>query len=180
MVPKDVFNVSNRGDQDVDHLRGGLTIISRLMPVLRQLLLMSLVHPHSQQSMPGAGQAVSGMSGEFFRYRHVYVHPPTDRDRAEAIDMALDVRCDVCKVIVLGAMSKAESMTEDHLLDQLEGPLDEGARPIEGDEQGSRVVMNKRGCNKLYKDDLMALGWRVRKCDVSNVQTFCLVREVSQ
>jgi hypothetical protein len=138
-------------------------------------LLFSLARGYPAQP----GQAVSGTSGEFFRYRHVYAQPPSEEDRASSIGWSLDVQCEVCREITLSVLSRVRSTTEDDVLDLLEGPLDDRAQPVEGDPQATRVVMNKRGCNKLYKDDLMVHGWRLKKCDELGSR-FCLVKSVSR
>lgn len=60
----------------------------------------------------------------------------------------------------------------DRILDEMDGehvmsPEEVGQH---GNDQYMRVLKNKRGCNKHFKDDLLAVGWRVH---YRNVLTSC-------
>lgn len=109
------------------------------------------------------GDQVSGSEGEYFRYKHVFVKPPDDEDRVEALKMAADFKCSACEVLLQSLLQRAESMTEDHIMDQFDGELEE---PVElsDNPQENRVNRNRRGCNKHFKDELLLRGWSARKC----------------
>merc|ERR1719478_1709861 len=65
-----------------------------------------------------------GVTGEFFRYKHLYHKAPKEADRDEAMRVASKVRCDVCTAIVGSLVKKAKSFSEDDLADMLEGNAD--------------------------------------------------------
>eukprot|EP00930_Biecheleria_cincta_P076040 TRINITY_DN63242_c0_g1_i1.p1 TRINITY_DN63242_c0_g1~~TRINITY_DN63242_c0_g1_i1.p1 ORF type:complete len:251 (-),score=54.51 TRINITY_DN63242_c0_g1_i1:64-816(-) len=131
----------------------------------------------------GPGDQVSGSDGEFFRYKHVFVKPPDDEDRIEALRMANDVKCTACEVLLQHLLKRAETLTEDHIMDQLDGELEKPAE-LSTNEQENRVNRNRKGCNKHFKDDILLRGWSVRKCDdasspletSSEKRTWCLVQ----
>ncbi|CAK0887270.1 unnamed protein product, partial [Prorocentrum cordatum] len=85
---------------------------------------------------PGKGM-IAGASGEFFRYKHMFNRRPTDADRDEG------------------------EAVQDDLADALEG--DPGYEPT-GDMVTDRMLSHKKGCNKHFKDELIAEGYRVRPC----------------
>merc|ERR1719161_1111250 len=112
------------------------------------------------------GDQISGSEGEFFRYKHVFVKPPDDADRMEAIEMGMDVRCEACEAMLQGLLFKAESYTEDHIMDQLDGEMEGPPEPAEN-AQEARVNNNRKGCNKHFKDELLLKGHHIRECKVS-------------
>merc|ERR1719487_2702551 len=60
-----------------------------------------------------------GVTGEFFRYKHLYHKAPKEADRDEAMRVASKVRCEVCTAIVGSLVKKAQSLSEDDLADML-------------------------------------------------------------
>lgn len=102
-----------------------------------------------------------GLTGEFFRYKHLFYKQPSDEDRNEAVDIAAYLRCDVCAAVVGSLVAQAKSFSEDDLADVLEGNTD--YEPT-GDEVTDRMLSHKKGCNKHFKDELVAHGYVVRQC----------------
>merc|ERR1719253_846741 len=41
-----------------------------------------------------------GVTGEFFRYKHIFHKQPTEEDRDQARDVGKKLRCEVCTAIV--------------------------------------------------------------------------------
>lgn len=115
--------------------------------------------------MPGIepGMKTEGMAGEFSRYSTVLIKPPDDEDREEALEMALDTRCDTCEALLTSLMKRVESYSEDHILDQLEGVPMEMPLPTD-DPQVNRVNAQRKGCNKHFKDELLYRGYYVKRC----------------
>lgn len=111
----------------------------------------------------GPGDLVSGTDGEFFRYKHVLVKPPDDDDRMESLRMAEDIKCKACELLLQGLLRRAESKSEDHIMDQLDGEL-RGPVELLDDAQENRVNQNRKGCNKHFKDELLLRGWMVQRC----------------
>lgn len=109
------------------------------------------------------GDQISGSEGEFFRYKHVFVKPPDDADRMQSIEMGMDVRCEACEAMLEGLLGKAESYTEDHIQDQLDGEM-EGPPASAENAQDARVNANRKGCNKHFKDELLLKGHAIRNC----------------
>jgi len=124
-----------------------------------------LAYPEGVQ----AGDKISGSSGEFWRYKHVLIKPPDDDDRAESLQMAADVKCDVCETILLRLLKRSESNREDHIMDMMDGDLVEEPE-LTGDAQTDRVNHNKRGCNKHFKDELLAIGYYVKECPAASIE----------
>lgn len=102
-----------------------------------------------------------GLTGEFFRYKHLYYKQPSEEDRETAVEVATALRCDVCAAIVGSLVAQAKSFGEDDLADVLEGNVDH--EPT-GDEVTDRMLSHKKGCNKHFKDELIAYGYVVRQC----------------
>jgi len=119
------------------------------------------------------GDQVSGAEGEFFRYKHVFVKPPDDEDRVSSLKMTEDMRCKACEVMVESLLKRAESLSQDHIMDQFDGELES---PVEftNDPQENRVNKNRKGCNKHFKDELLLKGWAVRSCPDGATRTWCL------
>lgn len=115
------------------------------------------------------GDRVSGSEGEYFRYKHVFVKPPDDEDRMEALQMAKDIKCAACEVLLENLLQRAESFTEDHILDQFDGELLETA-PSQN-QQEHRVNQNRKGCNKHFKDELLLRGWFASRCEEDSEDT---------
>jgi len=109
------------------------------------------------------GDQISGTDGEFFRYKHVLIKPPDDDDRMESLRMAEDIKCTACVAIVRNLLKKAESNSEDHIMDQLDGELVE-VPELTDNPQENRVNANRKGCNKHFKDELLLRGWSVSRC----------------
>ncbi|CAE7772904.1 PDE9A [Symbiodinium sp. CCMP2592] len=86
------------------------------------------------------GDQVSGSEGEYFRYKHVFVKPPDDEDRVEALKMAADFKCTACEVLLQSLLQRAESMTEDHIMDQFDGELEEPVELSDNPQDGSAVL----------------------------------------
>lgn len=129
------------------------------------------------------GMQVSGSEGEYFRYKQVLIKPPDDADRMESLRMAEDIKCLACELLLRALLERAESLSEDHIMDQLDGEL-VGLVEITDNEQVNRVNKNRRGCNKHFKDDLLLKGWAVRKCppatsstEAPDGPTWCLERQ---
>lgn len=49
---------------------------------------------------------IGGTHGAYFRYYHVYMNAPGEKEEAEAVTLADEIRCDVCTVITHHAMEK--------------------------------------------------------------------------
>eukprot|EP00439_Symbiodinium_sp_Y106_P069453 s2566_g11.t4 len=86
------------------------------------------------------GDQVSGSEGEYFRYKHVFVKPPDDEDRVEALKMAADFKCTACEVLLQSLLQRAESMTEDHIMDQFDGELEEPVELSDNPQDGSAML----------------------------------------
>lgn len=112
------------------------------------------------QETPHKGFAL-GLTGEYFRYKHMYYKKPSEDDRDEALRLALGLRCDVCTVVVGSLMGKAKGLTEDDLADVLEGNAD---YELTGEPVTDRMLEHKKGCNKHFKDELIAEGYVLRTC----------------
>lgn len=122
----------------------------------------------------------AGVTGEYFRYKHVFHKQPSDKDRDEAIRVGTLIRCDACVAIVESLLQRASSLSEDGIADALEGNVEYERT---GDPVTDRMLEHKRGCNKHFKDELIAEGWTLRSCkDVHPDRTDsgpCLWRDVS-
>mmetsp|Transcript_165098 Transcript_165098/g.524528 ORF Transcript_165098/g.524528 Transcript_165098/m.524528 type:complete len:302 (-) Transcript_165098:32-937(-) len=122
-----------------------------------------------------------GVTGEYFRYKHLFWKQPSEKDRDEAIQVANKIRCDVCAAIVGALVRKAKSFSEDHLADVLEGGAEYERT---GDAVHDRMLEHKKGCNKHFKDELIAEGFTLKSCkDVipgRNDSEPCLFQDESQ
>jgi len=114
------------------------------------------------------GDQISGNQGEFWRYKHVLLKPPDDTDRMEALKMGEDIKCTTCETILHRLMKRVESISEDHIMDALDGEPDE-IPELTGDDQADRVSSHKRGCNKHFKDEVLERGFLVEKCPAVSV-----------
>lgn len=109
------------------------------------------------------GDQISGTEGEYYRYKSVLIKPPDDEDRMESLKMSEDIKCRACELLLEGLLTKAESHSEDHIMDQLDGEMLEP--PVIGDNpQENRVNSYRKGCNKHFKDELLLKGWIVQRC----------------
>eukprot|EP00931_Biecheleriopsis_adriatica_P097428 TRINITY_DN71202_c0_g1_i1.p1 TRINITY_DN71202_c0_g1~~TRINITY_DN71202_c0_g1_i1.p1 ORF type:complete len:240 (-),score=37.05 TRINITY_DN71202_c0_g1_i1:7-726(-) len=111
----------------------------------------------------GPGDQISGSEGEFFRYKHVFVKPPDDKDRMESLKISEDIKCAACEVLLQHLLKRAGKLTEDYIMDQFDGEIDEPIA-LTSDLQENRVNKNRKGCNKHFKDEVLLRGWSVRKC----------------
>lgn len=102
-----------------------------------------------------------GVTGEYFRYKHLFMKQPSEQDREEAIGVGTKIKCDVCVATVESLLSKASSLSEDNIADVLEGNVE--YEPT-GDFVTDRMLSHKKGCNKHFKDELVAEGWTLRSC----------------
>eukprot|EP00929_Paragymnodinium_shiwhaense_P045200 TRINITY_DN23121_c0_g1_i1.p1 TRINITY_DN23121_c0_g1~~TRINITY_DN23121_c0_g1_i1.p1 ORF type:complete len:288 (-),score=72.25 TRINITY_DN23121_c0_g1_i1:185-985(-) len=134
-------------------LLGGLAAVQQYGALGKELKYPEGVKP---------GDQISGAGGEYFRYKHVLIKPPDDDDRAEALRMSEDVRCQACEILLQSLLKKAESFSEDHIMDQLDGDLEPYKEST--DPQEERVNKNRKACNKHFKDELLLKGWNVHKC----------------
>jgi len=125
-----------------------------------QLLAKELKYPEGVRP----GDQISGSEGEYFRYKHVFVKPPDDEDRVESLKMADDIKCTACEVLLHSLLNRAESLTEDHIMDQFDGELEQ-LPELTDNPQENRVNRNRKGCNKHFKDELLLRGWSARKCE---------------
>ncbi|KAF4697090.1 hypothetical protein FOZ60_011763 [Perkinsus olseni] len=130
--------------------------------VVRNIILSRLAMSQSTleyASGMGPGKQVSGTSGEYSRYRSVFIRPPTDDDRSHSLTIANKVRCDVCEEILKELLPKAQSLAHiDDILDVLESPIDEDTWEKSTDPQVNRINLSRTGCNKHFKDSLLARG----------------------
>lgn len=136
-------------------------------PLCSYVWFQFLLYPHCHvHAAFKPGDTLGGVEGEFTRYIHTFMQPPTEQDRADGLKMAQDIRCEACQEIVTQCVRRAESKSEDHIMDQLEGEinLEDLPEPNENTTQADRVARNRRGCNKHYKDDLLLRGFGVRRC----------------
>mmetsp|Transcript_111897 Transcript_111897/g.256554 ORF Transcript_111897/g.256554 Transcript_111897/m.256554 type:complete len:156 (+) Transcript_111897:299-766(+) len=72
-------------------------------------------------------------------------------------------------------------------MDQFDGDLPQPVVFNDEDAQGNRVEQNRKGCNKHYKDEVLRLGFRPRKCQHPENETvpegapeFCLEQSDSR
>eukprot|EP00930_Biecheleria_cincta_P055123 TRINITY_DN41485_c0_g1_i1.p1 TRINITY_DN41485_c0_g1~~TRINITY_DN41485_c0_g1_i1.p1 ORF type:complete len:241 (-),score=58.51 TRINITY_DN41485_c0_g1_i1:294-1016(-) len=133
-------------------------------------LKTNLVGGETRQGM------AAGQSGEYFRYKHLYEKKPTEADFENAQKVAGEIRCPVCKAIVESLMKKAKSFSEDDLADVLEGNADYVPT---GDRVTDQMNKHRKGCNKHFKDELVAVGYMLRQCkdvapDFKNDSSPCL------
>lgn len=103
----------------------------------------------------------AGTTGEYFRYKHMFWKQPTEKDRDEALGVAAKIRCDVCVAVVESLVQKAAGLSEDHLADALEGNVE---YERSGDRVQDRMLEHKKGCNKHFKDELIAEGYSLKSC----------------
>lgn len=103
----------------------------------------------------------TGPTGEYYRYVAMPARQLTEVDRDEARAGAAQVRCDVCALIVESLVQKAASWSEDGLADQFEGHTEYDKT---GDESLDLMLAHKKGCNKHFKDELVAEGWFLTSC----------------
>merc|ERR1712232_119962 len=66
-----------------------------------------------------------------------------------------------CSVLVDSLIKRAKSFSEDDLADALEGITD---YPKTGDQVTDQMLSHKKGCNKHFKDELIAEGYVLRVC----------------
>mmetsp|Transcript_119791 Transcript_119791/g.339505 ORF Transcript_119791/g.339505 Transcript_119791/m.339505 type:complete len:249 (-) Transcript_119791:58-804(-) len=103
----------------------------------------------------------AGISGEFFRYKHIFHKQPSLKDKDEAFEAVPKIRCDVCAAIVGSLVAKAKSFSEDDISDVLEASTDYEET---GDLVTDRMLQHKKGCNKHFKDELVAEGYTIQVC----------------
>jgi len=118
----------------------------------------------------------AGQSGEYFRYKHMFYKKPTEADFENAQKVAHEVRCTVCVHILQSLLSRARSYSEDDIADVLEGNTEYERT---GDAVEDQMLKHKKGCNKHFKDDLIAEGFMLRPCkevapEVKNDTSPCL------
>lgn len=82
------------------------------------------------------------------------------------MQVANAIRCDVCSVLMEGFVRKGHSTGASFDTDRVLDIMDQeyvvtSDDMFEATQQSMRVLQNKRGCNKHFKDELMAFGWRV-------------------
>jgi len=111
-------------------------------------------------SGPNKGLAL-GQYGEFYRYMHVFHNKPSDEDRVEALRVADWIRCDVCFVISKGLIAKADDLSEDAIAEILEGHTE---YPKSGEKVKDQMLQHKKGCQKHFKDEMVAQGWVLKMC----------------
>ena len=66
---------------------------------------------------PKPGDTIPGTDGEYFRYKSVFMTPPTDADRVRALNMSAPIRCKACELIMTSVSKKAKRLTEDDIMD---------------------------------------------------------------
>lgn len=119
-----------------------------------------------------AGDKFTSPINENMRYTIVMMQPPTDKDRAWSQQMAADVRCRTCELILMNTVPRAKSREADDIADA----LDASERPpfeeleAETDDQKRKVLLNKVGCSKHFKE-LLTDRWVVRSCNVTENAT---------
>lgn len=133
-----------------------LSLVAQTIPVAAAA---ELKYPKGIQP----GDQISGTEGEYFRYKTVLIKPPDDNDRMESLRMAGDVMCSACEVMLQNLVRRSESLSEDDIMDQLDGEL-EGTVELTDNPQENRVNKNRKGCNKHFKDELLLKGHVVRRC----------------
>jgi hypothetical protein len=135
-----------------------------------KLIIVITLLAKTNRSNEQPGSSLPGTAPEFFRYRSVYVSLPTEDDRTEALRRSRFVQCDVCTQI-LSHLRISEVSDEDRALDLLEGDIQDTRTSIPIDIQMERVLKSKRGCQRHFKDSLMALGWKLVACERNQ---FCI------
>jgi len=122
----------------------------------------------------------SGMTGEFFRYVNLMGDSqPSMENQSKSLKLADDIRCDVCETILRHMIKKINPITEDSVDDAIEGMTDnehEYTYKNSDGSQQSQVDWHKRGCNKHFKDEFVALGYHVVPCK-DNPQRGCVKRD---
>lgn len=118
----------------------------------------------------------AGQTGEYFRYKHIFHKKPSGEDFQHAQKVAEEVRCVVCAKILASLLAKARSFSEDDIADVLEGNAEYDRS---GDPVTDQMLKHKRGCNKHFKDELVAQGYMLRACrevapDYKNDTSPCL------
>lgn len=148
------------------------------MALLAALAVSCVAAPLKSNLMGGETRQgmAAGQSGEYFRYKHLYEKKPSEEDFANAQKVAGEIRCPVCAKIVESLMKKAKSFSEDDLADVLEGNAEYAPA---GDPVTDQMNRHRKGCNKHFKDELVAVGYMLRQCkdvapDFKNDSSPCL------
>eukprot|EP00929_Paragymnodinium_shiwhaense_P104085 TRINITY_DN6807_c0_g1_i2.p1 TRINITY_DN6807_c0_g1~~TRINITY_DN6807_c0_g1_i2.p1 ORF type:complete len:269 (-),score=58.55 TRINITY_DN6807_c0_g1_i2:107-913(-) len=143
---------------------------TRLLQALLGRALLQLL-PYESHAVEIEGRVVvdesdknvaTGVQGMYFRYMHAFHNKPSDKDMDEAMRIADVLRCDVCEAILSSLLGKAENLAEDAIADVLEGNTD---YPMTGERVRDQMLQHKRGCNKHFKDELVAKGWVLKTCN---------------
>lgn len=148
-----------------------LSVCSCEVPQFEQkrTTLDAKLYPQRMTEYPNGlriGDQIGSQAGEFLRYAIVSETVPTENEQYETLRLGADLRCDVCNTIVRNLMQRAESHSEDHIMDQLEG-VPSKLPEITNDVQENRVNKARRGCNKHFKDEVLLKGYFVWRCSAS-------------
>mmetsp|Transcript_94140 Transcript_94140/g.167442 ORF Transcript_94140/g.167442 Transcript_94140/m.167442 type:complete len:272 (+) Transcript_94140:44-859(+) len=120
----------------------------------------------------------AGTDGLYFRYKHLMMEKPKEEDLDSARKVAGEIRCAVCEKTLESLLRKAKTFSEDDIADVLEGDTEYVKT---GDAVHDKMMKHKKGCNKHFKDELVAEGWMLRTCkevapDYKNDSSPCLWR----
>eukprot|EP00929_Paragymnodinium_shiwhaense_P004852 TRINITY_DN10608_c0_g1_i1.p1 TRINITY_DN10608_c0_g1~~TRINITY_DN10608_c0_g1_i1.p1 ORF type:complete len:236 (-),score=60.81 TRINITY_DN10608_c0_g1_i1:248-955(-) len=114
------------------------------------------------RSVAAAPRAQGSWGGAYLRFKTTSQHP-TMQQEEQALVAGMEVRCEVCQILLGAILNKTRPSSEDGILDLLDGELVEFEET--GDPAADRVAQHKRGCNKHFKDSFLLAGWEVDKCD---------------
>jgi len=108
----------------------------------------------------------------YYRYTK-YKKEPHQQDKQASMLAGGDIKCDVCEVILaktLQDLTKASklnggTMDQDNIEEALEADaIDQEKVEKAADRMEEYVERYKKGCNKLFKDNFLALGWDAVAC----------------
>ncbi|CAK8989770.1 Hypothetical protein (Fragment) [Durusdinium trenchii] len=148
----------------------------QLWPALVAWALLGVAAEKREMEVTENKGYAAGQSGEYFRYKHLFYKKPTEEDFESAQKVAQEVRCAVCAQILKSLLGRARSYSEDDIADVIEGHVEYERT---GDAVEDQMLKHKKGCNKHFKDDLVAEGFMLRPCkevapEIKNDTSPCL------
>jgi len=124
---------------------------------------------------------IGGKEGDWSRYRHMRADEfgntigITDEDRHLAVKIAHDVKCPACEALLERMVGRAKYKTEDGIMDVFENDTIPEWK-VGLDQQLDQMMMNRKACNKHFKDEMLFEGWAVEKCISNTGKEWCLVK----
>jgi hypothetical protein len=99
-----------------------------------------------------------------YRYTN-YDEEPQKTDKETSILAGGDMKCEVCEMILADVLQKIKSYDHDTILEALEADvIDEDAVEAAPTRMEKYVEMHKKGCNKLFKESVLAKGYNADPC----------------